>query len=90
MREKILPINNPYITHTPESSFLFSLLANIDTSDEWIYSRLLSMVIRKENLHDEFSMVGKYFDECPFLHIVILNSLSKKQFIGAIFIFKFL
>ena len=74
MRDKILPINKPYITHTPESSFLFSLLANIDTADEWICSRLLSMVVRKENVHDEFSMVGKYFEECPFLHIVNVSN----------------
>ncbi len=68
--EKILLVNRPYITHTPESSFLFSILPNIPTSDEWICSRLLSMVVRKENVHDEFSLIGNYFEECPFFHIV--------------------
>lgn len=32
------------------------------------------MVVRKENVHDEFSMVGKYFEECPFLHIVNVSN----------------
>ena len=68
--KKILPVTEPYITHTPESSFLFSLIGNVNTADEWICSRLMSMVVKKENVHDEFSMIGKYFEECPFLHIV--------------------
>lgn len=68
--EKILAIHKPYVSHTPESSFLFSILQDIPTSDEWICSRLLSMVVRKPNVHDEFSMVGNFFSECPFFHIV--------------------
>lgn len=83
--EKILSINKPYITHTPESSFLLSIIHDIPTADEWICSRLLSMVVRKENVHDEFSMIGKYYEECPFFHIVgvrneIINNVLALSF----------
>ena len=79
--EKTLLVNTPYISHTPESSFLFSILQNIPTSDEWICSRLLSMVVRKENVHDEFSMIGKYYEECPFIHIVsVRDEIIKNVF----------
>lgn len=83
--EKTLPIHKPYVSHTPESSFLFSILQDIPTADEWICSRLLSMVVRKENVHDEFSMVGNFFAECPFFHIVnvrdeIVNNILMLSF----------
>ena len=73
MKDKKLPVNKQYVVHTPESSFLSSILQEIPTADEWICSRLLSMVVRKENVHDEFSMIGNYFDECPFFHIVSVS-----------------
>lgn len=83
--KKILPVHKPYVSHTPESSFLFSILPNIPTSDEWICFRLFSMVVRKENVHDEFSMIGNFFTESPFFHIVnvrdeVVNSILTLPF----------
>lgn len=79
--QKTLPVHKPYISHTPESSFLFSILQDIPTADEWICSKLLSMVVRKENVHDEFSMIGNFFAECPFFHIVnVRDEIIKSVF----------
>lgn len=83
--ERFLPLNKPYITHTPGSSFLFSVLQNIPTADEWICSRLLSMVIRKENVHDEFSMTGNYFEECPFFHVIAVRDEIIKNILSLSF-----
>ena len=71
---KTLHVTNPYVKHTPESSFLFSIIGDIPTADEWICSELLSMAVRKQNAHDEFSMTCNYFEECPFLHIIGLKN----------------
>ncbi len=61
MNKTLLHVTNPYVKHTPESSFLFSIIGDIPTADEWICSDLLSMAVRKQNAHDEFSMTCNYF-----------------------------
>lgn len=78
---KILNMSEPYISHTPESSFIFSVLGNNDTSMEWLSFNFLSMVFMTDLKDDEFTWIGfdEIYKDCPFLNCVQINYSEANQ-----------
>jgi len=68
--KRILPVENPIITHDPPVANLCSILGTNPSTESWIMNNFVNIYIHKDEIFDNFYDRNAFFYGCPWMQVV--------------------
>ena len=68
--KRILPVENPIITHDPPIANLFSILGTEPNTESWVMNHFVNLYIHKDEIFDNFYDRNAFFYGCPWIQVV--------------------
>ena len=68
--KRILPVENPIITHDPPIANLFSILGTDPNTESWIMNHFVNLYIHRDEIFDNFYDRNAFFYGCPWIQVV--------------------
>ena len=68
--KRILPVENPIITHDPPIANLFSILGTDPNTESWIMNHFVKLYIHRDEIFDNFYDRNAFFYGCPWIQVV--------------------
>ena len=68
--KRILPVENPIITHDPPIANLFSILGTDPNTESWVMNHFVNLYIHKDEIFDNFYDRNAFFYGCPWIQVV--------------------
>ena len=68
--KRILPVENPIITHDPPTANLFSILGMEPNTESWVMNHFVNLYIHKDEIFDNFYDRNAFFYGCPWIQVV--------------------
>lgn len=68
--KRILPVENPIITHDPPIANLFSILGMEPNTESWVMNHFVNLYIHKDEIFDNFYDRNAFFYGCPWIQVV--------------------
>lgn len=79
--KKILPIKEPPITHSPNDTYMFSMLMTIPEAYPWIMNNFINIYMMENTWEDMFFNWEHRF-ECPFMEISRMDGFMLRTILG--------
>lgn len=75
MKQCILPVAKPNITHTPAIANMLSILQTSPNTESWIANHFVNIFINRDGVFDNFYDRNMFFYGCPWLQV---NQIRKE------------
>ena len=69
MKQCVLPVAKPYITHTPVIANMLSILQTNPNTESWIANHFVNIFINRDGIFDNFYDRNMFFYGCPWLQV---------------------